>query len=439
MNLKRSSQSIPPKSSQEENPGMLKHKSSVIHISQLSELSSARSQSALPYKSTHISKHQNDENFPQSQSQSQSGHQRTRNLSSFGSRTRTTSTSSVKTVKEAKEKKRPRESEGDNQERRNRQRTVSDSYLIEPKSTVPFPSSTAESTTSKPSKKALPPTMLMATRAAPAVPVVTSSSKSQSRPQTPNQNESQLPTRMAASFSPNYFHPFPPHFSTPTDPIPEATSWQDQWGNIHLGASELDLSISFYKRQPYFDVWDLDDDVYIGIPARVHVKPKASSRSHLHGPLAPEPDLRYVDICCTSGASDFYCVKYEGFENKLDGDLSQAKGILLTKKWFKRPPPKKYELLITSLKTPLPSDSVENASVVDGDGEDEKTRGWYIKVLIPVLMGTIRAGNARAFRIDVRVAIGAENDVIYASKDMVVSHLQTEAEMALGKVLGSIN
>ncbi|KAE9408917.1 hypothetical protein BT96DRAFT_627015 [Gymnopus androsaceus JB14] len=38
------------------------------------------------------------------------------------------------------------------------------------------------------------------------------------------------------------------------------SSWKDEWDNTHPGMSDLDLSISFHKKQPFFDVWDLPDE-----------------------------------------------------------------------------------------------------------------------------------------------------------------------------------
>ncbi|KAK7438069.1 hypothetical protein VKT23_018236 [Stygiomarasmius scandens] len=253
-------------------------------------------------------------------------------------------------------------------------------------------------------------------------------------------------------------------------------SWKDQWGNVHLGFDDLDLSITFHKKQPFFDVWDLPDDIYIGVPARIHLTVKDAHRWTGYS-LAPEPDVRYIDIRCNSFEyrtypatvsstarnpdAPFilppeYAVAYTGtssseYSQNATVPIDLSRGVVVNKKWHKTFPGNKVsphrEQLISTYRM-LPDDSIESA-VGDGDGDEDHVvmrRGWYFKFVVPIPMWVVRMGNSRAFTLETSVWVGptgGEDSAHYYGEDtipeggllrqeteMVISHLRSEEEMA---------
>ncbi|KAL0570860.1 hypothetical protein V5O48_010791 [Marasmius crinis-equi] len=446
---------------------MLKLKSSVVHISTLSNQpsTSARSQ---PVKSTLIQPPVTsmNENTPLIPPQPTESHSFSPLFTLPTKRTRTTSTSSVKTIKSygelMKEKKRPRESL-DGGGRRTRQRTASTSSTDtitcndtgsvpqSPPSCVPFPSSTPmpadvaipkhSSPKTQGKRNFTPPmSLLIPTRAAPSAPVVTPENVRKGAPALhPNVAPKGRPLNDTI---PARFECFPESRSTmhsqswfeidsPTSATPPS------YHNQHA-------SISFYKRQPHFDVWDLDDDVCIGIPARVH----------LAAPELDEPDVRFLDIICQSYEHPFpypyylqaepeYTVSFKGYHRTWtsgpETELDLTRGVVVCPRWFSGASSTRAndpERIVTSSRGVLPPDS----SVSDDREVNSgwRTQGRYIKFLIPVPMSLIRAGNARVFTVEVRAGrLGVEGygleEVARAETEMVVSHLRSECEMGMGR------
>ncbi|KAF9255549.1 hypothetical protein L218DRAFT_1081785 [Marasmius fiardii PR-910] len=427
---------------------MLKHKSSMVHISTLCNQPwmPARSHSS---KSTLLQHQSFNENT--SAPQVTETHSLPPLFTLPPTRTRKSSTSSVKTIKSygelpADKKKRPRESMDGG--RRTRQRTASTASTdtvadVSQPSCVPFPSSVPASehlTKSQhspslpsssssspppppPPKRQFSPPKLIPTRAAPSVPVITKGA--------PVQN----PKPMAPLNEPARFEPFPDLLSSPRN-----RSWFDHldFSASYMSEADYDLSISFYKRQPHFDVWDLDDDVYIGIPARIH--------------MVDAPDVRFLDIICQSYEHPYpypyylqsepeYTVSFRGYHRTWSSgpetELDLQKGIVVQPRWFNHLPSRTspIERIVTSSRGVLPPDSdCSSAPVVDGS-QDMGRR--YIKILIPIPMSLIRAGNARVFRVEVKAGrvppvegYGLE-EVGGAEAELVVSHLKSECEMGM--------
>ncbi|KAG7093237.1 hypothetical protein E1B28_006923 [Marasmius oreades] len=405
----------------------------MVRISTLSNQlwMSARSHSA---KSPLVQVQPSNENIPPPQLTE------THSLSSLftspPSRSRKGSTSSVATIKcygeiSTEKKKRPRESTDGG--RRTRQRTAStastDTVIDGPgPSCVPFPSSppapenvtkSQHSTRSSSPRRHLsaPKPLLIPTRAAPSVPIVT---------KVASVHNPKPPMNEAARFE-----PFPELLSS----SPQNRSWLDHLDSSSISDADYDLSISFYKRQPHFDVWDLDDDVCIGIPARIH--------------MLDEPDVRFLDITCQSYEHPFphpyhlqaepeYTVSFRGYHrtwtNGPETELNLTKGIVVCPRWFNDITCRSVERIVTSRRGVLPPDSdCSPAPQVDGN-QDVKRR--YIKILIPIPMKLIRKGNARVFRVEVKAGrvpvegYGLE-EVGGAEAEVVVSHLGSEFEMGM--------
>uniref|UniRef100_A0A0W0F480 Uncharacterized protein n=1 Tax=Moniliophthora roreri TaxID=221103 RepID=A0A0W0F480_MONRR len=425
---------------------MLKHKSSAIHISQLSksELNSPSSNTTFLTTTNHA---QEEPLFTQPRKR-----ERTESCVTIkgSSHSRSQSQSKKENGKENGNKLKKRGRDADGEADKKRRKTSLEDQVLEDKasgekSVVPFPSE-PQSQPKKSATAASAP-VLMPTRAAPSVPVLTIS-----QPRTPSHththsksnSQSRIPVRTHYNFH-TPFQPFPSSYIY-NPPTTTPGPWKDQWGNIHPTASELDLTIEFYKKSPFFDVWDLDagtgsEEVWIGIPARAHLTPPPKWK----GTLAPEPDVRFVGIECQSfeysgsGLGVFdpeYVVRYTGHScpsSSSTPDL-QGKGVLVTKKWSKKPPAQGKGRIITSLpgRQYLPSDSLVG---IDSEDEDTVRGGWYFRFVVPVPMSLIRAGNARAFTVEVRLALGEEGEeLLVAEKEMVVSHLKTEEEMK-GRVL----
>ncbi|KAJ3760595.1 hypothetical protein EV360DRAFT_81015 [Lentinula raphanica] len=222
-----------------------------------------------------------------------------------------------------------------------------------------------------------------------------------------------------------------------------AGAWKDQW-NEHPSISDLNISICFHKKQPFFDVWDLADDIYIAVPARVHLTVK---NPHQWKELPPEPDLRYIDIRCNTfdyrPLSEYYppeyTVCYTGTSSTEYADPSivpadLSRGIIVNKRWNKTCPGTKIlfkESLITNYGR-LPDDSIET----HGEDDDDliSKSGWFFKFMIPIPSWVLRHGNIRAFTIDASVWIGGLDDggLLRGDAELVISHLRSEREMVKG-------
>ncbi|KAL0066668.1 hypothetical protein AAF712_006271 [Marasmius tenuissimus] len=438
---------------------MLKHKSSAVHISTLSNQpsTSARSQSV---KSTLIPQSylSVNENTPPSFPQLTETHSLPPLFTLPPTRTRTSSTSSVNTIKSyreiAKDKKRPRESL-DGGGRRTRQRTSStastdtltcnDKDTVQsPPSCVPFPSSTSTQEDSAKSKHSSSPksqgkrnftppmSLLIPSRAAPSAPAVTPENVRKGAPA-----HSRIPSkgRPIHDSIPARFECFPRSISRSWFELESPTSATSP------SCSDQDVQISFYKRQPHFDVWDLDDDVCIGIPARVHIAT----------PDIDEPEIRFIDITCQTYEHPFpypyylqaepeYTVSFKGYHRTWtsgrETELDLTKGIVVCPRWYNSSPPKS-ERIVTSSRGVLPPDSSASDDSCCGDVDSGSAGGRYIKFLIPVPMKLITAGNARVFTVEVRAGRYVEGygleQVGTAETEMVVSHLRSECEMGMGR------
>ncbi|KIK69741.1 hypothetical protein GYMLUDRAFT_34129 [Collybiopsis luxurians FD-317 M1] len=218
--------------------------------------------------------------------------------------------------------------------------------------------------------------------------------------------------------------------------------WRDQFDNLHPGISDLDLSISFHKKSaPYFDVWDLPDDIHIAVPATLHI---ALTNPNEWKEIPSEPDLRYIDIKASTfdyrPLSEYfppeYTVSYTGASSNEYADPSiipadLTRGIIVNKKWHTTYPGSRIhfkESLITNHGR-LSDDSIETHDEEDEDSISK--RGWYFKFMIPIPSWVLRQGNTRTFVVQASAWIGGLDDggLVRGETELVISHLRSEREM----------
>ncbi|KAJ4482339.1 hypothetical protein J3R30DRAFT_3458584 [Lentinula aciculospora] len=221
-------------------------------------------------------------------------------------------------------------------------------------------------------------------------------------------------------------------------------AWKDDWDNGHPGMSDLDISICFHKKQPFFDVWDLPDDIYIAVPARLHLTMKNTQRWK---ELPSEPDIRYIDIKCNTfeyrPLSEYYppeySVSYNGASSTEYADpaivpADLTRGIIVNKRWNKTLSGNRIhfkESLITNFGR-LPDDSIDTHSKYDHDSISKQ--GWFFKFMIPIPSWVLRQGNTRAFIVEASIWIGGLDDggLLHGDSELVISHLRSEREMVKG-------
>jgi len=227
---------------------------------------------------------------------------------------------------------------------------------------------------------------------------------------------------------------------------PGVTAWKNQRKVLHPGVSDLDLRVVFSKKQPFFDVWDLPDDIYIAVPARLHLSLKNFQQWKV---LPSEPNLRYIDIRCNTfdyrPLSHYfppeYSVCYHGASsteyadpNIVPADLTR--GIIVNKRWHKTYPESSVhhfrESLITNYGR-LPDDSIQAPD--EDDEESISKEGWFFKFMVPIPSWVLRQGNTRAFTVEASTWVGGldQGGLIRGESELVISHLRSEREMLKGR------
>ncbi|KAF5380681.1 hypothetical protein D9757_007076 [Collybiopsis confluens] len=239
------------------------------------------------------------------------------------------------------------------------------------------------------------------------------------------------------SSAPNFFSDDEYGVGTPSSP---GTEWRDRCGHISPGISDLDLTIAFHKKQPFFDVWDLPDNIHIAVPATLHLTLKNPREWN---EISSEPDLRYIDIKASTfdyrPLSEYfppeYTVAYNGASSIEYADPSivpadLTRGIIVNKKWHSSGSRSRFrESLITNYGR-LPDDSI------GADQEDvSQKRGWFFKFMIPIPSWVLRQGNTRAFTVEASAWAGGLDDggLIRGDTELVISHLRSEREMVKGR------
>ncbi|KAK0190271.1 hypothetical protein F5146DRAFT_1043520 [Armillaria mellea] len=204
---------------------------------------------------------------------------------------------------------------------------------------------------------------------------------------------------------------------------------------------DMNVALTFYEKSgQFFDVWDLDDNQVLTIPARMHFILKDPERwDGTFGTLTfrcqsfdyepPSPSQTTPDLEPRCMQSDFY-VDYRGpiGWGKSDGSL----GICVFPVWRKTAEAnwfmKKRRCKVNCLSVR------KNYKFELSDGEDEDwdeadelmQDGWYLKFMIPIPVSLFRVKQTRAFRVEAAAWIGEEENggVLMADTDFMVSHLR---------------
>ncbi|KAJ4501335.1 hypothetical protein C8R41DRAFT_913351 [Lentinula lateritia] len=310
--------------------------------------------------------------------------------------------------------------------------------------------------------KTAPSVAVTSVRHAPPPPIITNLVRSRVSSIKRPSSRPTSPAAILSNYHPTGFEPLPSHlqewqpssthFMLSDDEgsacddkaSSQVTAWKDQWDHVHPGMSDLAISICFHKKQPFFDVWDLPDDIYIAVPARLHLTLKNPQQWK---ELPSEPDIRYIDIKCNTfeyrPLSEYYppeySVSYTGASSAEYADpaiipADLTRGIIVNKRWNKTFPGNKFhfkETLITNFGR-LPDDSLNTHSKDDGDSISK--RGWFFKFMIPIPSWVLRQGNTRAFVVETSVWIGGLDNggLLHGDTELVISHLRSEREMVKG-------
>ncbi|KAK7041602.1 hypothetical protein VNI00_009191 [Paramarasmius palmivorus] len=406
---------------------MLKHKSSSIHISQLGELSSSSSNTTSFF---FLEDEEEDGLFTKPKAKPRERSESVVTIKSGRSGEKDGHRREKSQGKENQhKKKRSRDIEDDKRRTRQRCSSISAPDTTGPNSTVPFPSQAVQPTQAQPipfvskipiptklkTTSKLPTAILMPTRAAPSIPVLTTGSHNRQLSQVVSHSRHVSSSSVSQSFK-----PFPANFTGTAD--------KGEWS----------VCVEFYKRKPYFDVWDLDtdavDEVYIGIPAYLRLKSLSSSAPTSTEPNLP-PEIKHVSLACSSPSTGF-AVSYQG--HSLRDTFTPEKGIVVSKKLRSMLPSGDAARVRTSLKGMgyLPPDATPTLAPEDEHDSWERDQdGWFLPLLVPIPMSLIRVGNARAFRVITSVGVVSEVDgvpglgVVRAETEMVISHLKSELEM----------
>ncbi|PPR02743.1 hypothetical protein CVT26_009454 [Gymnopilus dilepis] len=224
-----------------------------------------------------------------------------------------------------------------------------------------------------------------------------------------------------------------------------STAKTDSWGCVHLGASDLELSITFPKAA-HFEVWDVDDYEHVAIPAMLCLSAKDPG-AYSGKPIAL-PDVSLIDIRCDDlplpvlrakhDPRDEYYTSYTGTkigkskEDAPRGDTPRTTGvsmdsISLEGKW-----------IATYVKP-----GVDGQGRLKHGDRSKAFRGWYQKIWVPIPTRLFEKRETRIFHLHARVwMMGDEQRVLLLDEneagdvyplitdtEMTVSHLRKEREM----------
>lgn len=229
----------------------------------------------------------------------------------------------------------------------------------------------------------------------------------------------------------------------------------DHWGNIlEVSARHLEMSITLEDKKGFVEFWDLDHTgiVHVGVPAFIHFTliVDEEDESLLTRAIPPRPDFRCIDISCESfeyhtkvscSASPEYAVKYCGAtvsgSKNISPEYGLTAGILMKKKWGKMFPSPATR--VSDRRSCVPRLSLSSSSSSDSGGEtssdespkEDKKKGWFLKVWVPIPLELFRKKESRAFRIKAAAWLGDERcgGILTAETDMVLSHLRSHREM----------
>lgn len=222
-------------------------------------------------------------------------------------------------------------------------------------------------------------------------------------------------------------------------PLQKSSAKIDKWGCVHLGAADCVLKMTF--PQPHCEVWDMRDDVCIACPAILHLTPKDPARWDAT-PLSM-PDVSLMDIQCnvivptSSSAHDPNASYHTQFMGAEIGPTSKdcppkvpEDSITVEGRWVRAssyPPTdakkkddpktnnktkhKTRNSLAQALGIDLDLDIIpEPTSTSSKEHPERSSRGWFLKIWIPIPTRLFVKKETRIFKVVAKVWMMGDED-----------------------------
>ncbi|KAF4584851.1 hypothetical protein EYR40_001667 [Pleurotus pulmonarius] len=199
---------------------------------------------------------------------------------------------------------------------------------------------------------------------------------------------------------------------------------------VTLTAEQLKLGIAFYN-SPHFEIWDMEDDIFIAWPAELRLEALDSDRWEFTSLIQPE--ILRVELECHSkyyckdgdhtkypyaicDSDSWYDVKYGGAvcRDGMRSTVVPAAGIHVAAQWDR-----------TYKRRAEPTDGARKSKSLDLPAE----RGWVLRFWIPIPTHLFVKRETRSFVIESKVWLVDEDKALTTSAEMTISHLRREREM----------
>ncbi|KAF4573689.1 hypothetical protein EYR36_008207 [Pleurotus pulmonarius] len=211
---------------------------------------------------------------------------------------------------------------------------------------------------------------------------------------------------------------------------------------VSLTAEQLKLGIAFYN-SPHFEIWDMEDDIFVAWPAELRLEALDSDRWEFTSLIQPE--ILRVDLECHSkyyckdgdhtkypyaicDSDSWYDVKYGGAvcRDGMRSTVVPAAGIHVAAQWERT-----YKRRADPVEPPVAATARRSKSL-DLPAE----RGWVLRFWIPIPTHLFVKRETRSFIIESKVwlvddqrKIPHEEKALTATAEMTISHLRREREM----------
>ncbi|KAF4604459.1 hypothetical protein EYR40_003233 [Pleurotus pulmonarius] len=199
---------------------------------------------------------------------------------------------------------------------------------------------------------------------------------------------------------------------------------------VSLTAEQLKLGIAFYN-SPHFEIWDMEDDIFIAWPAELRLEALDSDRWEFTSLIQPE--ILRVELECHSkyyckdgdhtkypyaicDSDSWYDVKYGGAvcRDGMRSTVVPAAGIHVAAQWDR-----------TYKRRAEPTDGARKSKSLDLPAE----RGWVLRFWIPIPTYLFVKRETRSFVIESKVWLVDADKALTTSAEMTISHLRREREM----------
>ncbi|KAF9495655.1 hypothetical protein BDN71DRAFT_862735 [Pleurotus eryngii] len=211
---------------------------------------------------------------------------------------------------------------------------------------------------------------------------------------------------------------------------------------VSLTAEQLKLGIAFYN-SPHFEIWDMEDDIFVAWPAELRLEALDSDRWEFTSLIQPE--ILRVDLECHSkyyckdgdhtkypyaicDSDSWYSVKYGGAvcRDGMRSTVVPAAGIHVAAQWERT-----YKRRAEPIE-PAVGTSARRPKSLDLPAE----RGWVLRFWIPIPTHLFVKRETRSFIIESKVwlvddkrDLPHEDKALTTTAEMTISHLRREREM----------